>query len=772
MRRPILLVAIVSIFVPRLVVAQERPKEELADRVNAAIERGIRYLKQNQRDGGNWERGAQIAGMGNTGGPTCLAVLAMLNAGLKPDDPSVRDALKYIRALQPAGTYTVGLQTMVFAELNQPQDKPLIQRNVDWLIATAIHDGRQLHGWGYSKGLGHDNSNTQYALLGLHAGKQAGAKIPPGFWEMIRNYYVLSQIKAIGGSGAWGYVENDRSPRLTMTLAGLCGLYIASSELKNGRQKLDMKTGVAGRCGIYEEDDAINAALQWLSQRGNFTFQVGNFNYYCIYGIERTGRLSGRRFLADRDWYREGCEHLLRIQEVDGSWSGHGNDAWVSVSTSFALLFLTKGRTPILISKLAWGQRDEWNNKHHDIKNVVDFASRELFKKMPLAWQVHDGRRIQQDQVLIEVADLLQSPIVYLNGHEAPALTGIQKEILKRYVQEGGFIFAEACCGRKEFADGFRDLMKELFEKDMTNVPADHALYKAFAPVDPNLFPLQRLDLGCKTVVVLSTKPLAGWWEENLYDQKEATGNGMLAFRLAGNIVAYATGMEPPKQRGIRVQLVDDKIDVKLPRGYLKVAQIRHEGDWQPAPAAMRNLMAHLRQEARLDLALTTDPVSITDQKMFQYRFFYIHGRKHFVYGDTDLKNLRANLKSGGLLLGDACCGSKEFDAAFREMAAKLFPDAKLEPIPLNDELYSQWLNGEEIRSVKCRLPRENGSPELRSIPPTLEGIKINNRWVVIYSKYDLGCALEKHPSSDCIGHDHESALRLAGAAVLYYLKH
>ena len=35
MRRPILLVAIVSIFVPRLVVAQERPKEELADRVNA-----------------------------------------------------------------------------------------------------------------------------------------------------------------------------------------------------------------------------------------------------------------------------------------------------------------------------------------------------------------------------------------------------------------------------------------------------------------------------------------------------------------------------------------------------------------------------------------------------------------------------------------------------------------------------------------------------------------------------------------------------------------
>ena len=51
------------------------------------------------------------------------------------------------------------------------------------------------------------------------------------------------------------------------------------------------------------------------------------------------------------------------------------------------------------------------------------------------------------------------------------------------------------------------------------------------------------------------------------------------------------------------------------------------------------------------------------------------------------------------------------------------------------------------------------------------EGVRLGKRWVIIYSKYDLGCALEKHPSSDCIGHDHESALKLAGAAVLYYLK-
>ena len=59
----------------------------------------------------------------------------------------------------------------------------------------------------------------------------------------------------------------------------------------------------------------------------------------------------------------------------------------------------------------------------------------------------------------------------------------------------------------------------------------------------------------------------------------------------------------------------------------------------------------------------------------------------------------------------------------------------------------------------------------LRPIAPQLEGIKINERWVVVYSKYDLGCALERHQSPECRGYDPESALRIATAAVLYHLK-
>jgi len=52
-----------------------------------------------------------------------------------------------------------------------------------------------------------------------------------------------------------------------------------------------------------------------------------------------------------------------------------------------------------------------------------------------------------------------------------------------------------------------------------------------------------------------------------------------------------------------------------------------------------------------------------------------------------------------------------------------------------------------------------------------LEGIQVDGRWVVIYSKYDVGCAIEGHKAADCLGYDKESALRIAAAVVLYSLK-
>ena len=71
-------------------------------------------------------------------------------------------------------------------------------------------------------------------------------------------------------------------------------------------------------------------------------------------------------------------------------------------------------------------------------------------------------------------------------------------------------------------------------------------------------------------------------------------------------------------------------------------------------------------------------------------------------------------------------------------------------------------------KNIRCRVEPK---AEFRNMAPALEGIKINGRWAVIYSRYDIGCALEKHQSTDCLGHDHDSAIKLGSAAVLYALK-
>ena len=634
--------------------------------------------------------------------------------------------------------------------------------------------------------------------------------MPDDKWALIRDYYARTQRTDPESklAGYWSYHNvnmGDRGQSFTMSVAGVCGLIIAGMGLDASQQRLDEATGVAANCGVYAENAAVAKGLNWVAAHFNFESPSAKSLYYNVYGLERLGRLSGQRFVGQHDWYREGCEFLVRNQRPDGGFSKGTSIDFPMTSAAFALLFLSKGRSPVLVSKFAWGDFKDrgngtfleiggdpdkgivnWNRKHNDVRHLVEYAGRELFKGEPLSWQAYDVRRQKQlagkaDEILAEVGTLVQSPVVYLNGHTSPArwMTDVQKEILKRYVEEGGFILAEACCGDEEFARGFRELMEELFpENRLRKMPPEHAVWRSFADVSPADFPdLECLERGCKTVAVFSPRPLAGYWEEHRFmpeKGKAAKNPGERAFRLAGNVIAYATGLELPKPKLTVARLPQAKDDAHATRSYFQAAQLKIQGEAEPAPAAMRNLMAYLKDRAGLEVRLEKKSLSPGDDSLFGFKFMYLHGRKAFKFDDFERDNLRSNLQTGGLLLADACCGKAEFDKSFREMAAQLFPESKLQVIPAADALYSAKLNGgTAIGTVRCRRENKDGTPEpeMRNFSPYLEGIRIDGRWAVVYSRYDLGFALEGHKSSDCLGHDKESALRLGAAAVLYALK-
>ncbi|WP_439620960.1 DUF4159 domain-containing protein [Gemmata sp.] len=822
--------------------APPKAEEELVDKVRKSIDSGVRYLKSQQNPQGNWE-GLVIGFLADMeGGSTALVTLALLNCGVPPDDPAVKRAIDYLRKLTetPKKTYVVALCNLVFAEVRDPKDRPLVQKNADWLVRSGLGwkpdaDGRvagELNGWSYPQNQIADNSNTQYALLGLYAAKQAGAKLHESVWAGVQKYYSSSQIPVTPTTGAWPYY-NARdaggraadTPSISMTVAGVCGLLIARMGLDSNEHGLDPRTGVAQNCGAYSENPALVKGMNWVA--ANFTFDSPKSMYYNVYGIERLGRLSGQRFIGSHDWYREGCEKLIAIQQRagDGSFAGGKQvDATAHLSTAFSLLFLSKGRTPVLVSKFAWGtlqtggtaEQSEpgfpappgganWNRKHNDTRHVVEFCSRELFNGTPLSWQVYDARRrafdnegaagkTNDEKILEEVGLLLQSPVLYLNGHGPLILTPAQEKILKTYIEEGGFIVAEACCGDEAFAASFRKLVKKLFETNLQKMSPDHAILKMFPGVLPTDFPeLEVLNRGCRTVAVFSPVPLAGYWEESKYmpkDSKNPANRGEKAFCLIRNIVAYATGMELPKPK-LSKQVIVRGVETGVTRSHFKAVQLKIEGDPEPAPDALKNLMGYLRDNARLEVALNSVVLPAHDDQLFNFKFMYLHGRKlkteqgGLVFQPDAIEAIQSNLNSGGLLFADAACGGfeqwKAFDKSFRELCAKLYPDRKLELIPekgsdgKEDPLYRVAREaGLDLKHLRCRreLPDgKGGEAELRAYPAHLEGIKIDGRWVVVYSKYDVGCAIEGHKSADCLGYDKESALRIAGAVVLYSLK-
>jgi hypothetical protein len=753
----------------------EPPEEPLAKQVNNAIEHGIRFLRT-EGEKGNWEVSVE-ATLAYPAGVSALAMLALLTAGVPPDDPLIQKGLKYLRTIEPTKTYVVSLQTMVLIQAGMEIDKKQIRDNVAWLVET-----RTPNGWRYGKdNIGADASNTQYALLALHEAKQAGYEVDSDALQAVQKYYLDTQhVKdADGGKtdyGSWNYRTMPSS--VSMTTAGLCGLYITGTDLHNGLAVLQ-DDGSAKNCGQYKENPNVAAAIKYLSMKipAPLTNNSLNPTYYTLYGIERAGRYSGERFLGEHDWYRLGCEFLVKEQNrSNGSWRGDnrvGENAPV-VATSFALLFLSKGRTPVLVTKLAFGQPNYqgWNNKHNDARNLTEFASKNLFKRQPMAWQVFDVRSRSADSKEARrdlAAELLQSPLVYFNGHdEVPS--GKEEEILQEYVENGGFIFAEACCGREEFKKNFEALMKRMFpDSQLRKLPPEHPVWNAagkLAVVAGKPFDLYGIEHGCKTVVIFSPKPITGYWEENQFDK----GNGEIAFKLGANIIAYATGLEPPKQKGVEAPIFrDDSQKADITRGYLKVAQLfPQEEKVPPAANAMRNLMSESRKLG-LDVMLKTEPVDPTSESdVVSYNFFYMHGKKGFTSAKEDLKPLRFKLEDNGTLLADACCGSRAFDEAFHKFIDELFNhEAKLVDIPLNDPLFSKQINGEAIETVQCR--REPGT-KFATVAPALQGVKVGKRWAVIYSKYDLGCALEHGNSPDCLGHDFASAVKLGRAAVLYHL--
>jgi hypothetical protein len=762
--------------------------------IEQAIVKARGWLAGQQRGNGSWET-SRSAG---SEGPTGLVLLALANAGLGADDPVMRKGLAWLRSQTPesidAGgrTYAVSLQTMALAMLSPEADRALLERNVAWLERAQVSRGPAAGSWSYNEnnpGSG-DNSNSQFALLALHEAARAGVRVKRETWALAQQYWA----SCANPDGSWGYTINAGGGSGSMTCAGIASIWITAEHLGAPAAKADGDESVRC-CGGGSSPRELERGLAWLGKRFSVTENPGTggptWLFYYLYGLERVGRFSARRYIGEADWYLEGARMFLSVQDrLTGRFSSPRLEE-PTVATSFALLFLAKGRRPVIVAKSRHDPGADWNRHGHDVAHLVEYVERRWRKDYPagLSWHVVDTAAAGRD-------DLLQSPVLWISGRDALDLGPDAGARLRRYVDEGGFVFAEACCpDSKAFDRRFRQLVGEMFpepEYGLHLLPPEHPAWHAEEIVPPELHrPLLGVDYGCRTCLIYAPPTdglpqgampsLSCLWELG-GPARESLPPGVrrevdAALAIGTNVLAYATNREVKRKDEIfTLPDGDEPAPEPIERGRIAIAKLKHAGMCDAAPAALANILRAAARELGVRVDDTPAQIDPGDKRLFDHHLVFMHGRQGFEFDAPRREKIATFLDRGGTLLADSICANGAFAAAFRAEIAVILPGRPLEAIPPDDPLFSAAdYGGFDIRQVELREPAGGDGPlgvRKRRVPPKLEGVRLGDRWAVIFSPYDLSCALERANSMECAGYGRDDAEKIALNVLLYSLNH
>jgi hypothetical protein len=195
--------------------------------IQRSIDKARDYLLKQQKPDGTWEA---MRSSSKSVGATALVMLALANSGLPATEPPMQRALTWIRTQEPDETYSVSLQTMILAMLAPEADRAILERNVEWLERAQVKQGPATGSWSYKqnegRGIG-DNSNSQFALLGLHEAARAGVPVSQETWIRAQQYWV----SCANADGSWGYTIGHAAGSGSMTCAGIASVWITSEHI-------------------------------------------------------------------------------------------------------------------------------------------------------------------------------------------------------------------------------------------------------------------------------------------------------------------------------------------------------------------------------------------------------------------------------------------------------------------------------------------------------------------------------------------------------------
>ncbi len=706
--------------------------------VDTAIDKAVEYLLGNAQPDGRFSPDGKYLWVQYSYpyGHEAVVMMALAHAGVSLEDERMRRGLEFLLNAPLEHTYTRSCRVITIARLLPMLDPEqrrgsfrVMKQDVQWLLERQRTGGGHDDGmWSYptKPNRNADFSNTQFAILAMHEYEMAGGELPAEPYLLAQKAFLRKQ-RADGG---WNYGWED-IPKLgpkpsydSMTAIGVASLYIIRDKLYN-HLSCPCRGGHSGNRPA-EIDRAILRGIKWLGE--NYKARTGSgHNKYMHYACARVGLAAGLKYFGTHDWYREGAEYVVRTQDDDGSWASFKRQD----RTCFALMFLIKGRAPVLLNKLQF--HGKWDMHPRDAAHLARYVGHA--KEQPMSWQV-----VGLETPVDEWHD---APLLYITAESAIDLSEEDKRKLREFTDTGGTILFEASCGNRNVGAWWQRACREIWpEWELKRLEKDHPLWEADLRLEGRRPRLMGMFDGTRTFVIYSPQDISCAWHTFAIIRQR------LLFDLGCNLYAYATdrGKLRSKLAERRASEAGGGVSTTAvspgPRTTLRVRLLEHGGDWYVSRRyrPLRTLAEYAADRGGLTLQVG-DPAKPTDEAAAKTDVFWVTGRKGLAMSPDRQSALKDWLRAGGFLAADACMGDPAFDKAFRDFAGRLGVEVR----PLGPE--SPLLKGDfggpsgfnltNVDFTRSLKPDRIGKPHAE-----LCGLYLDDRLAGLYTPVDAALSL------------------------------
>ena len=447
-----------------------------------------------------------------------------------------------------------------------------------------------------------------------------------------------------------------------MTAAGTASLFVASEWAE--------RNGKGFKCGREPFSVPLKRSLDWWEDRDNAVRLSPSAAHwgYTLYGIERVGLASGFKFFGNNDWYRTLSRKVLDTQRQNGAWNN-------LMDTPYALLFLARGRHPILMNKLRFDGLDDissdyWANRPNDLAYLSRFVGKQL--ERPINWQIVPLKK--------EPTDWLDASILYIASHQRPHFKPYDLDKLRAYVEAGGMIFTNAdsdaesgdpltAMARGGDANEFDRYVTQVVEKvfpqyTLVDLPADHPLRTCHFKLMPNV-KLKAISNGVRLLWVHSPKDVALAWQRRDIKRDAST------FELGMNLFVYASGKRDFRHR-VSLAAIPDPGKPEL--GIVRVGRLSYPGNSGPEPGAWQRFCRIFQWKTGTGIELAT--IEMKNLKPAEVTVAHLTGTAAYALTQPEIAAISGFVDAGGVLLIDDAGGSGAFANAIEPAFAAALPHA------------------------------------------------------------------------------------------------